>query len=498
MQKRSENAESVAEHVERHARARPDRLALIARSGQAVTYAQLWTNVEQAAAVLRSAGVEPGDRVVLSAGGGDASFPTLYLAVHSIGAVAVPVDPKLPRARLAWTAEVTEAALVLSSEGSSVPRGRTYESLLESEPSPARPRAPAGSALADVLFTSGTTGAPKGVMLSHRAICSAAQNINAFIGTCPEDVEVVTLPLSHSFGLGRLRCNLVMGSTLVVVDGLSFPGLVFRALETHAASGLAAAPTGFDILLRGDSERLARYAKQLRYIEIGSAPMTVEKRQRLMALLPETRICMHYGLTEASRAAFIEFHADQGRLSSIGRSSPNVQIAIWDEHGRESPTGDLGRIMIKGGIVTDGYWRDEEATRAAFHGGWFDTGDLGRRDQDGYLYLEGRDKEMINVGGLKVSPVEVEGHLAKVPGITGCACVGVPDPAGITGEAVWAYYTSDVEVSEDTLLGALEHVLEPHQIPTRFARVDSLPTTEMGKVQRLELKRRAQDRHSGQ
>jgi long-chain acyl-CoA synthetase len=142
--------------------------------------------------------------------------------------------------------------------------------------------------------------------------------------------------------------------------------------------------------------------------------------------------------------------------------------------------------------VTDGYWEEEQRTRAAFlDGGWFYTGDHGHSDADGYLYLDAREQELINVGGRKVAPVEVETRLLAHGGIEHCACIGVPDPDGITGETVWAYLVSRSGFDEAQLVEWLRQDLEPYKIPTKFVYVESIPTTESGKLQRLELKRKA-------
>src|SRR5438093_1298245 len=160
---------------------------------------------------------------------------------------------------------------------------------------------------------------------------AAARNINDFIGNTADDREAHVLPLSHSFGLGRLRCQMLAGGTLVMTGGLVPPTQVIGAMGRWQATGLAFVPAGWSFLWKLCGEQFGEFAAQLRYIEIGSAPMPIEEKRRLMELFPKTRICMHYGLTEASRSAFIEFHSSKERLHSIGRSSPNVRIRIVDE-----------------------------------------------------------------------------------------------------------------------------------------------------------------------
>ena len=341
---------------------------------------------------------------------------------------------------------------------------------------------PDPEAIADVLFTTGTTGKPKGVVLTHSNLVAAATNINAFIGNTDEDIEVVPIPLSHSFGLGRLRCALVAGGAVVLTEGFLFPAKIFHALSDWKATGLVAVPAGFALLFRLSGDKLGEYAEQLKYIEIGSAPMPQSDKERLMRLLPSTRICMHYGLTEASRSAFIEFHASSDKLGTIGKASPNVSITVRDERGEELPTGETGELCVRGGMVTRAYWDAPEETQESHWGDWLRTGDLAYVDEEGHLYLTGRAKDMINVGGVKVAPQEVEEVLRKHPLIEDAACVGIPDPQGLAGEAVKAFLvpvgaspSHDPPVQE--LVEFLRQHLEAAAVPVAFEWVDAIPKT---------------------
>ena len=277
------------------------------------------------------------------------------------------------------------------------------------------PRAQLADA-ADLLYTTGTTGRRKGVVLSHENIAAAAININAFIGTTAEDGEIVPLPLAHSFGLGRLRVMALVGHTLTLLPGMRNPAAVLKRLLDERASGLAMVPAGFDLILRMTRDRLGDARDHLRYIEIGSAAMPPATREKLAQLLPGTRICHHYGLTEASRAAFLEYHADREHLASIGQPSPNVEMAVRDDEGRDVPDGREGQIVVRGQMVMQQYWKQPELTRQVFRDGWLFTGDRGRRNADGYYYhVTGRQSDIVNVGGLKVNPEEVEEALNAHP-----------------------------------------------------------------------------------
>jgi long-chain acyl-CoA synthetase len=363
---------------------------------------------------------------------------------------------------------------------------------LDHDAAPAAFPEPNPEAIADVLFTSGTTGTPKGVVLTHRNILATAANINAFVGNTDEDIEVVPIPLSHSFGLGRLRCALLAGGAIALCEGFLLPGRIFQALSDWKATGFVAVPAGFALLFRLSGDRLGEYADQLKYIEIGSAPMPQEHKERLMRLLPSTRICMHYGLTEASRSAFIEFHESRDKLQTIGKPSPNVNITIRDERGEELPEGETGELCVRGGNVMHSYWQAPEKTRQSRWGDWLRTGDLAYKDDEGYLHLIGRVTDMINVGGIKVAPTEVEDVLRRHPLVKDAACVGIPDPEGISGEVVSAFLVpaETPPPGEPPLRELVELAradLEPAAVPVAFKWIEAIPKTASGKVQRRRL-----------
>ncbi len=233
--------------------------------------------------------------------------------------------------------------------------------------------------------------------------------------------------------------------------------------------------------------KIGDFKNQLHYVEIGSAPMPIEEKHALMEALPNTRICMHYGLTEASRSAFMEFHEYKEHLSTIGKQSPNMNITIRDENGAEVPDGTEGEICVSGDAVTKGYlslpkeesfWNDNS----------FRTGDWGIKDKDGYITLKSRKKELINVGGKKVSPIEVEEVLLRFPFVKDCACIAVPDE--VLGEAVKAFIVTDEpeKVQYEELEKLIGNSLEGYKHPIAYEIIDAIPKTSSGKVQRLKLR----------
>jgi len=486
--------ELITQSLRRHAANQASKPAVIS-GNSTFTYGQLWAYALATASWLASRGVKPRDRVVILVAPNDPWFAVAYFGAHLAGAAAIPLDLKgAETTTLAVQEQVAPAFLlagaVLDELKTHLADGANTQDLAALEQ-----RLPVVSPdeTADILFTSGSTGQPKGVVLTHANIAAAAHNITTFIGNTGDDREVVTVPLNHSFGLGRLRCNILAGGTLIIVPGLTFPSLVFKALAAHQATGLACVPTGVAVLIKVGGERLGEFAATIRYMELGSARMEEAAKRAIMSLLPSTRICMHYGLTEASRSAFMEFHADESRLESVGRATPNVSISIADETGKPLGSGESGRIRIKAATVMKEYWRDPQRTAQVFdREGWFDTGDLGYLDAAGYLFLQGRVDDVINVGGKKVYPVTVEEAAMLYSGVVEAACVGKSDPDGLLGEVPVLYVVQQAGAGVDSaaLLQFLAGRVELYAVP-RFVRfVDAIPRTGSGKPQRVLLKAR--------
>lgn len=469
----------------------PDAIALVTPA-DATSYADLACFVRGVASELVGRGVRPGDRVLVQASS-TLPFVACYLAVHFARGIAVPVDAAIPPSRRAALSDrvAARAALAIGEQEDLLAAARKGRADFRLNATPM----PVLDNDADILFTSGTTGLPKGVVLTHRNQVAAVRQAMAFIGTRSNDVAVLPLPLSHSFGLGSLRVVLAAGATAVLVDGFAFPGRIYAALEEHGGTAFHCVPAGLSMMLRYAPERLADFARQIRYVEIASASMPIAEKHRLMRLLPNSRICMQYGLTEAARAALIAFHDETDHLDSVGRPCDGVEMRIAGPDGASAGPGLEGEIQIRGPNVMRGYWNDPERNRETFsEGGWLRTGDQGRMDAEGRFYMHGRSSEMINVGGRKVSPVEVEEALRDYPSVLDCACVGIADPAGVSGDAVAVLVVMREGSAPDprTLRNFLRDRLEPYKLPSKWTFSGTVPRTANGKVQRHTLRAQLQ------
>ncbi|MGN8225769.1 class I adenylate-forming enzyme family protein [Gracilimonas sp. BCB1] len=480
---------SIVEGFFAQAESNPDKTAIIWKDEQ-ISFAQVSENVRKVAGLLQREGVTEGDRVAFY---GDKSplFAYIYLATHLIKAVAVPLDVKLPEDKMLGLLDLTNPKLLIhpTNADHQFQQLPFDEKLLEGS-AISEYDFPEGDQLADILFTTGTTGRAKGVRLTHRNILAGAVNSNIFIGNDESDTEIIPLPMHHAFGLRRLRTNLFLGATVILIDGFMFPKLFFDAIEEKGATGICMVPAGFAVLKKLMKSHYIDYFKKLKYIEFGSSPMSPEQKKELAENLPSTRICMHYGLTEVAANIFTEFHKDINKLSSVGQPSPNVQVSILGENNKELAATEVGEIAVKGTIQTPGYWENKELTQKSFTDGWFRTGDLGYKDKEGYVFLSGRKDDVINVGGKKVLPSEIEQALEEHPAVKDSACISVKGDQELTGEKIKAFvvFKRGEKIDSKELTKYLREKVEPYKIPQDFEFVAAIPYTSSGKKKRDQLK----------
>ena len=478
---------SIAEQIFRHSQEDASKPALI-DGKNIISYGELWANIVSVSKILREKyKLTQGDKIILAADK-QKEFVYIYFAAHISGVTVIPIAPDTNLKRYELIKSKTAPGVVIGfGDSAGIDINEINEFADNTGSADENFAFPDLDSQADIIFTTGTTGEPKGVILSHRNISAAAENINSFIKNSGDDTEMLALPVSHSFGLGRMRCALSNGQTLILLGSFANVKRFFRFMGEYKANGFGMVPAVWSMLKKLSGSELGKYKSQIHYIEIGSAPMDINEKKFLSDLLPETRICMHYGLTEASRSAFMEFHRDSQHLNTIGRESPNMHISIRDENGLELADNSEGEICVKGDAVTSGYL--DLPGNNYFWGDYFRTGDWGSRDSEGYITLKSRKKELINVGGKKVSPVEVEDVLKSFDFVKDCACIAIPDPEGILGEVVKAFIVTGQpeKINYEYLDELIGSRLEGFKHPAEYEIIDAIPKTSSGKIQRLAL-----------
>ncbi len=346
-----------------------------------------------------------------------------------------------------------------------------------------------------LLYTGGTTGRGKGVRLSHLNAVSNGLQMTAACGLRSDDVYLHVAPMFHSADLLGTGVTLQGGAHAFLAQ--FSPQALLEAMQDLAATWTMLAPTM--IILTLQQAQPADYdLRRLRTVLYGSAPMAPEWTRRTIEALPQVSIVQGYGLTETSpiltvlgdaehRAAMVD--GDLTLLRGAGRPLVGIDLRICDEDGREVPVGEPGEVCVRGPNVTGGYLGQPEANALAFCNGWFHTGDLGRVDENGYLFLLDRKKDMIITGGENVYSSEVEQALYQYPGVSECAVVGVPDPT--YGEALVAVIVPAPghELSTAVLVAHCRGLIGGYKIPRRMEFVPQLPKSAMGKILKTELRR---------
>ncbi|MGE5293719.1 MAG: class I adenylate-forming enzyme family protein [Solirubrobacterales bacterium] len=342
--------------------------------------------------------------------------------------------------------------------------------------------------LAMLVYTSGTTGDPKGVMCCHRDVVSAAKSIMQYLDNRPEDVILNTLSLSHSYGLYQVFMASMFGGTVVLESSFLYPHLVLKHIAQEGVTGFPLVPNMAAMMLRMGN--LGAYDfKTLRYVTSASAALPVSHLAGLRRLMPQAKFYNMYGLTECVRVCYLGGDELDRRPDSVGRTMPNCEVRVVDESGNEVGPGKAGELIIRGSNVMQGYWQDRETTARVYRpdprsaSRWLHSGDCFRTDEEGRLYFLGRKDDMIKTRGERVSPKEVEDALCELEDVAEAAVIGVPDE--ILGQAIKAFVvTRTGGLVEKAVLRHCADRLFPFMVPKYVEFIAALPKNANGKIDR--------------
>jgi acyl-CoA synthetase (AMP-forming)/AMP-acid ligase II len=340
--------------------------------------------------------------------------------------------------------------------------------------------------LATIIYTSGSTGEPKGVMSAHYNVLAATRSIAAYLKNVEDDIILNALPLSFDYGLYQVLMAAFFGGTVILEKSFMFPYKVLERLVQEKATGFPIVPTMLSMLLQLDNPKRFDF-RYLRYISNTAAALPVSHIRQLRGLLPHVEVYSMYGLTECKRVSYLPPQDIDRKPDSVGIAMPNEEVFIVDEKGDEVAPGDIGQLMVRGSNVMQGYWRDPEETAKRFRPGKTSaetllyTGDLFRRDEEGFLYFIARNDDMIKTKGERVSPKEIENVLLDIDGVVEAAVVGVTDE--IFGQAIKAFIVvKDHNVNENVVLKHCAQMLESFMVPKYIEFKDILPKTSTGKL----------------
>lgn len=377
-------------------------------------------------------------------------FILAYLGIIKSGNVCVPVNPAIEQANLDYIAGLTESKMIFVSDSlrsalkipdvSRIDETKLSEILQSVSVDSAVASVNTnfdGNRLAEILFTSGSTGAPKGVMLSHINICSNTDSIIQYLGLTTSDIVEVVLPFFYCYGLSLLHTHLRVGGSVVFNNNFIFLGSVIDDLNKYKCTGFAGVPSHYQLLLKKSQTFKTSKFPSLRYVTQAGGKLHDVFIEDFVETFPEIKFFIMYGQTEATaRLSYLPPERIHDKLGSIGKGIPGVTLKVVNDQNCSVEYGEVGELIVKGNNVMKGYYNDLETTKETIKNGWLYTGDLARVDEDGFIYLVARKKEIIKVGGKRVSPKEIEEVILSVPEVIDCTIEGVYDD--LLGEAIKA------------------------------------------------------------
>ena len=502
---------TLIEAFRESARQFPDRAAILTGSHR-LDHQSFGALSDRVAAGLADQGIQKGDRVGLY-GFNSPEFAIAYAGIVKAGAVVVPINLLINTEEAAYvlsdagarglifhhvlaeqTARVRRTASRLEftvAMGGAVDGALSFDDLVKSEALVPEPNIDPQEDLAVILYTSGTTGFPKGAMLTHANLVANTKSVREAMQWRPgEDVVLVVLPMFHAFAatVGMLT-PLTNGCAFVPVPRFE-PELVAEAIHATRATIFLGVPSMYSVLLRLKNER-APLLSSLRFCVSGGAALPADVLHRFEAKFG-VRIYEGDGPTECSPVTCVNPIGGLVKPGTVGLPVPGVAMKIVDDEGRELPDGEVGEIAVCGANVMKGYWNRPEETAEVFHGEWFLTGDLGTRDEDGYFSIVDRKKDLIIVNGMNVYPRMIEEVLYRYEGLREAAVIG--EPSDLHGEIPVAYVVLDEAkpAAEAALRAHCRRHLGRHQIPRKFVLLAELPKNAAGKILKRQLRKRGE------
>ncbi|VTU24625.1 Long-chain-fatty-acid--CoA ligase [Variovorax sp. SRS16] len=493
----------------------PDRIAV--RFGERQrTFRALADRVARLAGALRALGMQTGDRVAMLSLNSD-RYLEYQMAVPWAGGVLNPCNIRWSAAEILYSLEDSGSTLLLVDEtfrpmveqfrhqsGSlrqvihcgdgDAPKGmHGYEALI-AEAGPMADALRRGEDLAGIFYTGGTTGFPKGVMLSHTNLCSSGLALRAEGFATPDGTYLHAAPMFHLADMGCAMPHWIEGNAHAIIPAFH-PEQVLDAIARDRVTHTLLVPTMIQMLVDHPSMKKPRDLGSLKAIAYGASPMSEALIERAMAALPGVDFVQAYGMTELSPVATINpawYHRPEarhrGKLRSAGRASFAMEVRIVDPMDEEVPRGTVGEVVVRGPNVMQGYWNKPELTAAALRDGWMHTGDGAWMDEDGFVFIADRLKDMIISGGENVYSAEVENALAQHPGVAACAVIGVPSDEW--GEAVHAVVVrrpgSDADAA--ALMAHCKTLIAGYKCPRSVDFVEALPLSGAGKVLKTQLR----------
>ncbi|HSA37597.1 MAG TPA: AMP-binding protein [Methanoregula sp.] len=365
----------------------------------------------------------------------------------------------------------------------------TLSSMPETGLSPHPSNLEKDEAVAVIIFTSGSTGTKKGVMLTHKNLAANTESIIQYLQLTGKDRVCAVLPFFYCYGASLLHTHIRVGGSLVLTRK-AFLGSIIKDIDKYQCTGFAGVPSTFQILIN-KTPFLKSPLPSLRYLTQAGGKLADKYITMLSDHFPDKQIFIMYGATEATaRLSYLPPAMIRSKMGSIGKGIPGVTLAVLDENGRKVKAGELGEIAARGENIMKGYFGDPEGTAAVIRNGWLYTGDIGTADEEGYIYVTGRSKNIIKSGGYRISPYEVENVILSLANVIGCVVLGIPDD--LMGESVVAVVQTksgpDTSTTSEKIITHCNRSLPSYKVPQKVVFMDQFPLNSSGKVDAMRLK----------
>lgn len=467
-----------------------------------LTYGELAGQIRKTAAILQDVyGVKLGDRVMVS-GVSRPEYLVALFGIQYLHAITVPVDKVWLEDTVLGLYDFIQPKLILSDmlfhrdDVKAISLREIYKAAARSDAEGPSYTLPELSEIAEMLFTTGTTGTPKGAMLTYGNIRAITNNNIEGVGILPSDIVLDALPLCHSLGLREARTVLYVGASLVIQNGFAFRKDLRNNILDFGCTGFVCVPATMERLTR-ELEDFPALFGHFRYMEIGAGSLSTDMKKRLPQLLPNTEIYNTWGSSETGGVIFLDVKNRQDKLKALGKPVASALVKVVGEDGQEIKASSIdgaGRLAIKGDMTMAGYYRMPEVNAQTIVDGWLLTNDLAYLDDDGFVYMLGRADDIINVGGEKVSPIEIENAASEYDKVIDAACLGVPDE--IMGQVPVLFVVAEEPYEENGLHHFLTERLESFKVPKQLVRVDEIPRNRMKKLDRKAVRRLWENRNA--
>ncbi len=499
---------NFADYVLENAKAMGEKVAVYHRDSTA-TYLNLYSTIMEIAGHLRTLPLHFQDKIAIISDN-SIFFIETYFGIMAAGFVAVPLSPEFGEANFTYVFSSCDIRCAFIQQKylkriggfglkppyvfTDVAADGAVEILKIQKPVGNMTKVNTGEDLAAIIFTSGSTGTPKGVMLTHQNMQCNTDSIIRYLGLTPDDRIMVVLPFSYCFGTSLLHTHLRACGSAVINNQFMFPGKVLDEINEKKCTGFAGVPSTYQILLRRSPIKKMKFPT-LRYVQQAGGKLTNAFITELREALPATKVFIMYGQTEATaRLSYLPPEMLDAKLGSIGKGIPGTVIEVLDKDGKPVKPGQTGEIVASGKNIMKGYWKDPEGTAKVIVNGKLYTGDLGTVDEDGYIFMTEREKDIIKSSGYRVSPKEIEDWISNLPEVVEVAVIGIPDE--ILGEVPKAFVSvaKSKSISAEDIVAYCKQHFPPYKVPKEVEFLVDLPKNTSNKIDKPQLRKMEQQK----